>query len=92
MFLRYFGIIIKILIKLLITGPSCLWQLSKEVVPTMIFNLALAYPSRHTTSFQLLHDVYTTSLTSYRRRIDVETTSYVYWDDVKPVLARQRFY
>ena len=37
-------------------------------------------PSRHTTSFQRLCDVYTTSLTSYRRRIDVETTSRVYWD------------
>ena len=38
------------------------------------------YPSRHTTSFQRLYDVYTMSLTSYRRRIDVETTSCVYWD------------
>ena len=37
-------------------------------------------PSRHTTSFQRLYDVYTTSLTSCRRRIDVETTSCVYWD------------
>ena len=37
-------------------------------------------PSRHTTSFQRLYDVYTTSATSYRRRIDVETTLCVYWD------------
>ena len=37
-------------------------------------------PSRHTTSFQRLYDVYTTSATSYRRRINVETTSCVYWD------------
>ena len=35
--------------------------------------------SRHTTSFQRLYDVYTKSLTSYRRRIDVETTSCVHW-------------
>ena len=40
----------------------------------------LKYPSRHTKSFQRLYDVYTTSATSYRRRIDVETTSCVYWD------------
>ena len=39
----------------------------------------LYFPSRHTTSFQRLYDLYTTSLTSYRRRIDVETTSCVYW-------------
>ena len=37
------------------------------------------YPSRHTTPFQRLYDAYTTSLTSYRRRVDVETTSCVYW-------------
>ena len=37
-------------------------------------------PSRHTTSFQRLYDVYTTSATSYRRRINVETTSCVYSD------------
>ena len=37
-------------------------------------------PSRHTTSFQRLYDVYTTSATSYRRRKDVETTSCVYWE------------
>ena len=39
----------------------------------------LISPSRHTTSFQRLYDVYTTSATSYRRRKDVETTSCVYW-------------
>ena len=39
----------------------------------------LRLPSRHTTSFQQLCDLYTTSLMSYRRRIDVETTSCVYW-------------
>ena len=38
------------------------------------------HPSRHTMLFQRLYDVYTTSVTSYRRRIDVETTSCVYWD------------
>ena len=37
------------------------------------------YTSRHMTSFQRLYDVYTTSLTSYRCRIDAETTSCVYW-------------
>ena len=37
-------------------------------------------PSRHTKSFQRLYDVYTPSPTSYRRYIDVETTSCVYWD------------
>ena len=37
------------------------------------------FPSRHTTSFQRLYDVYTTSATSYRRRINVETTSCIYW-------------
>ena len=36
-------------------------------------------PSRHTTSLQCLYDVYTTSPTLYRRFIDVETTSCVYW-------------
>ena len=36
-------------------------------------------PSGHMTSFQRLYDVYATSLTSYRRRIDAETTSCVYW-------------
>ena len=36
-------------------------------------------PSRHTTSFQRLWDVYTTSPTLYRRLLDVETTSCVYW-------------
>ena len=36
-------------------------------------------PTRHTTSFQHLLDVYTTSATSYRRLIDVETMSCVYW-------------
>ena len=41
---------------------------------------AKPYPSRHTTSFQRLYDVYTTSLTLYRRRIYVETTSCIYWD------------
>ena len=46
-----------------------------EVIPKR----SLAFPSRHTTSFQRLYDVYTTSATSYRRRIDVETTSCVYW-------------
>ena len=34
-------------------------------------------PSRHTTPFQRLKDVYTTSATSCRRLIDVETTSCV---------------
>ena len=42
-------------------------------------NSVLLLPSRHTTSFQRLYDIYATSLTSYRRRIDVETTSCVYW-------------
>ena len=37
------------------------------------------FPSRHTMSFQRLCNVYTTSLTWYRRRIDVETTPCVYW-------------
>ena len=37
-------------------------------------------PSRHTTSFQRLYDVYTTSATSYRRIIEVEATSCVYWN------------
>ena len=41
--------------------------------------LRLLVPSRHTTSFQRLYNVYTTSGTSYRCRIDVETTSCVYW-------------
>ena len=36
-------------------------------------------PSRHMTSFQRLQDVNTTSPTSYRRLIDVETMSCVYW-------------
>ena len=36
-------------------------------------------PSRHTTSFQHPQDVYTTPPTSYRRLLDVETTSCVYW-------------
>ena len=36
-------------------------------------------------------NVYTTSLTSYRRRIDVETTSYVYWEEA-PTGTRMRFY
>ena len=36
-------------------------------------------PVDNTTLFQRLYDVYTTSPTSYRCLIDVETTSYVYW-------------
>ena len=39
-------------------------------------------PSRHTMFFQRLYGVYTTPLTSYRRRIDVEATSCVYWEAV----------
>ena len=35
-------------------------------------------PSRYIMSFQRLEDVYTTSLTSYRRLIDVEATPCVY--------------
>ena len=41
-------------------------------------------PTRHTTSFQHLLDVYTTSATSYRRLIDVETMSCVYWVKASP--------
>ena len=33
----------------------------------------MAFPSRHMTSFQRLQDVYTTSPTSYKRLVDVET-------------------
>ena len=42
--------------------------------------LDLNFPSRHTTSFQRLSDAYTTSPTSYRRLIDVETTLCVCWN------------
>ena len=42
-------------------------------------------PSRHTTSFQRLQDVSKTSATAYRRLIDVETTSFVYWDMNCPI-------
>ena len=38
------------------------------------------YLNRHKTLFQGLKDVYTTLATSCRRRMDVETTSCVYWD------------
>ena len=38
----------------------------------------LTFPSRHTTSFHRLQDVYTTSETSYTHLVDVETTSCVY--------------
>ena len=38
-----------------------------------------AFLSRHTTSFQRLYYVYTTSATSYRRLLDIEKTSCVYW-------------
>ena len=38
-----------------------------------------AFPSRHTTSFQRLYYVYMTSATSYRRLLDIEKTSCVYW-------------
>ena len=56
-----------------------------------LLNLNLIFsrvcPSRHTTLFQRLKDVYTTSPTSYRRLIDVETTSCVYWAWRKNVVA-----
>ena len=38
----------------------------------------LTFPSRHTTQFQRLQDVYTTSATQYKRFIAVETTPCVY--------------
>ena len=41
------------------------------------------HPSRHKTSFQRLFEVHTTSPASYRRLIDVETTSCVYWDTIQ---------
>ena len=40
----------------------------------------MSYPSKHTTSFQRLQDVYTMSPTSYTRVIDVEMMLFVYWD------------
>ena len=43
----------------------------------------VVYLSRHTSSIQRLQDVYTTSLTSNRCLIDVETTSCVYWDSLR---------
>ena len=42
-------------------------------------NACFFLPSRHTTSFQRPQCVYTTSATSYRHLIDVETMSCVYW-------------
>ena len=48
------------------------WRCSEVDIFTFLI------PSRHTTSFQRYHKVYTTSVTSYRRRVDVEMTSCVY--------------
>ena len=51
-------------------------------------------PSRHKTSFQRLSEVYKMSPTSYRRLIDVETTSCVYWDQshfqINKIIKRER--
>ena len=51
------------------------------------YRFKLHYPSRHTTLFQHLESVYTTSATSYRCLIDVGTTQCVYrdrfWQDSK---------
>ena len=44
------------------------------------------YPSRYTTSFQRLRDVFTTSATL--KGIDVERTSCVYWDSTNQALRR----
>ena len=52
---------------------------SYSVCPETAVQGYSAVPSRHTTSFPRLYDVYTTSATWHRRRIDVETTSCVYW-------------
>ena len=46
-----------------------------------MYNLVFL-PSRHTTSFQRLWEVFTTSVMSYRRLADVETTLCVYWVEV----------
>ena len=46
-----------------------------------MYNLVFL-PSRHTTSFQRLWEIFTTSVMSYRRLADVETTLCVYWVEV----------
>ena len=48
-------------------------------------------PSRYTTSFKRLKEDKTTSATSYRRLIDVETTSCVYWGGINSMLAFIRY-
>ena len=53
-------------------------KIEKTNVRIRINILKILCPSRHTTSFQCLEDVYTTSTTSYRRFIDVETTLCVF--------------
>ena len=50
-----------------------------SATPNSATSNSTTLPSRHTTSFQRLYDVYTTSPMSYRCLIDVEMTSCVYW-------------
>ena len=60
-------------------------------VGAIFMNLSKAFPVDTRRRF----NVYTTSLTSYKRRIDVETTSCVYWVDTlnhKGLLVKLTFY